>query len=268
MKYYDQENQRLVFTSESATPAYWDRRWEEYGLEHRANNAIGNDHFVYPATRKFIKPDQTKRILEGGCGLGLYVASLTARGYDTYGVDFAKRTVDKVTSTFPHLKITVGNVEKLPFTDNYFDGYWSLGVIEHFYHGYNLALSEMRRVIRPGGLLFITFPHFSPLRKIKSFFHCYPLLRQATFSETSFYQFALNGKKVRNNIEAAGFKRVYSRPLDGIKGLKDEVGWLRPCLQRMYNSDILPVRIACAILSRILAPLSGHALFYVFRRNQ
>lgn len=42
------------------------------------------------------------------------------------------------------------DVRKLQFADGFFDGYWSLGVIEYFWEGYNEIVNEVKRVIKPG----------------------------------------------------------------------------------------------------------------------
>jgi len=53
------------------------------------------------------------------------------------------------------------DVRKLNFPDHYFDGYWSLGVIEHFYKGYDEIIHKIYRVLHPGGFLFLTVPEMS-----------------------------------------------------------------------------------------------------------
>jgi len=42
----------------------------------------------------------------------------------------------------------------LKFPNNFFDGYWTLGVIEHFWEGYNQIIEEAKRVIKPGDIYF------------------------------------------------------------------------------------------------------------------
>jgi SAM-dependent methyltransferase len=46
----------------------------------------------------------------------------------------------------------------LSFADNTFDLVYSISVIEHIYQNYILAVQEMIRVVKPGGLLYLTFP--------------------------------------------------------------------------------------------------------------
>ncbi len=68
---------------------------------------------------------------------------MQAHGYQSAGVDFAKETIERVKEIIPKLDVRVGDVRDLQFPDNYLTGYWSLGVIEHFWDGYYDILEEM-----------------------------------------------------------------------------------------------------------------------------
>lgn len=46
----------------------------------------------------------------------------------------------------------------LSFKDESFDFVYSVSAIEHIYERYGIAVSEMLRVLRPGGYLYFTFP--------------------------------------------------------------------------------------------------------------
>lgn len=46
----------------------------------------------------------------------------------------------------------------ISFTDNTFDFVYSISVIEHIYNGYTKAISEMIRVVKEGGYVYVTFP--------------------------------------------------------------------------------------------------------------
>ncbi len=55
-----------------------------------------------------------------------------------------------------NLKFMAEDGNALPFEDNSFDALISWGSVEHMAGGYARALNEMRRVLKPDGLLFIT----------------------------------------------------------------------------------------------------------------
>jgi SAM-dependent methyltransferase len=79
------------------------------------------------------------------------------------GVDLNKEAVEKFSGTMP-ANVQLVNIEKtnvIPFPDNYFDCITFIGVLEHIYRQ-DLILSELNRVLRPGGVIFVSVPgqHF------------------------------------------------------------------------------------------------------------
>ena len=263
--YYDPTNDRLVFEGQPATKDFWDHQWQTKKFREIVLAGF-SDRFVVPLTKKFLLPEQATRILEGGCGRGQRVYALAKSGYDAYGIDYAKKTVELINKHFPELKVTVGDVRKIPFPDQYFDGYWSIGVIEHFFDGYGDILSEMKRVIKKGGYLFLIFPYISPLRQLKIRLGRYPLLPQ-TFQEQHLYQFAFNDRQVAEKVASSGFKLRYRLPYEGFKGLKDEVALLRPMLQKIYDRPTGINRIITYALSKLFAPLASHTILLVFEKT-
>lgn len=107
-------------------------------------------------------------IIEAGCGLGAWVHLLRSEGHEVCGVDFEEETVRRVNADDPTLQVTVGNVTQLDFADGHFDAYISLGVVEHFREGPKAALDEALRVLKPGGLAFVTVPMLNALRRAVS----------------------------------------------------------------------------------------------------
>lgn len=58
----------------------------------------------------------------------------------------------------------VGSVESIPFPDNSFDSIVCTQVLEHVAHP-EVAMSELNRVLRPGGVLLLTVPQASELHE-------------------------------------------------------------------------------------------------------
>jgi len=265
---YDKENNRLVYQGTRATSQFWDALWQKIDNMDQLVARGAADPLVRRTTSTYLPAQPTVRVLEGGCGFGQHVAGLQQLGYDAYGIDYAPETVTKINARFPHLNVQLANITQLPFADNFFDGYWSLGVIEHFYHGFDAAAREMQRVVRPGGYLFITIPHMSWLRRIKASLGAYSPFQAEHFNEQAFYQFALDATRVIQQFELLGFSLVAQQPVDGIKGLKDELTWLQPVLSRIYNSRRLPLRIVKVGISLLAAPFTSHCTLLVLKKTR
>ena len=256
MRFYDQQHNRLVYIAEQASPDYWDRHWSFDKLRiEELRREITRKHFdflVLPTTRDYLQ--RGSRVLEGGCGTGVHVYNLQRHGFESIGIDNAPETVRLAKQAVPEMDIREGDVRALPFPDNHFDGYWSIGVIEHFWDGYDAALREMRRVLKPGGYLFLTFPYMSPLRRWKAARGRYPL-NTATVAPSNFYQFALDHKRVTKTFETNGFELIEEKPFDGWNGLNNEIP---------LNLRAKPLRLAIDFLAR---PFAGHAILLVLQKK-
>lgn len=104
-------------------------------------------------------------LLDAGCGTGGTLAHLRERLplLDTEGIDASELAVQHCHGRgLAHVK--VGTVHALPFEDGVFDVVLSLDVLYHADVNEDLALKEMRRVLRPGGLLVANMPAFDCLR--------------------------------------------------------------------------------------------------------
>jgi SAM-dependent methyltransferase len=106
------------------------------------------------------------RILEGGCGSGAYAAYFHTRGYAVSGVEYAERTVENLNRSLPELDVRRGDIFALPFPNDSFDAYYSGGVIEHYESGTGRQIAEAWRVLKPGGVFFVTTPYFNLTRRI------------------------------------------------------------------------------------------------------
>lgn len=263
MKYYDKINRRLVLFEKKATSSFWDNHWDNNDIKKKFN--LNKKTFVTRTTNKYLPVGA--KIIEGGCGLGDKVHALSSLSYDAYGIDYARRTIKRIKGLYPNLKISFGDVRNIPFPNEYFDGYWSLGVIEHFYNGYAKILEEMNRVLKTHGYLFITFPYMSPLRKLKTKLRQYDQLDLNRLKTDNFYQFMLNREMVISDIEKTGFKLIKSTPLDAVKGLKDEISLLKPTLQKIYDSNSLISKLISRAMSISFKHLSGHAVLLIFNKQ-
>lgn len=121
-------------------------------------------------------PD-ARRVLDSGCGNGISVEVLAAAGYEAWGNDLSELRAWQWRERTVADRLVVANSLRLPFADGYFDAVISSGVIEHIgvvesaVPTYGVTplpdrdarrvafLREMRRVLKPGGILFLDCPN-------------------------------------------------------------------------------------------------------------
>src|ERR1041385_7358606 len=101
--------------------------------------------------------DRRPRILDVGCGTGANLLMLSKYG-DAEGVDLSEDAV-AVCRERGLENVKLGAAEKLPYEDGTFDLVTALDVVEHLDDDLG-GLSEMRRVLRPGGRVLLFVPTF------------------------------------------------------------------------------------------------------------
>lgn len=102
---------------------------------------------------------QGERVLDAGCGMGNWSMGL-ARHYqrvDAIEIDRARLDVLKAVCPQFNGRIVpeVGSVHELPYPEATFDGVFCNGVL--FVTNYRKTLAEFKRVLKPGGQLYVTY---------------------------------------------------------------------------------------------------------------
>jgi ubiquinone/menaquinone biosynthesis C-methylase UbiE len=149
-----------------STPDYWEENWESSRFEESVKFCLIDP--LRPLFEKYSR--EGSLMLEGGCGLGQYLAYYNLSGRRVVGLDFAQRALKNLHRRQSHLELCGGDVSELPFADETFDLYYSGGVVEHFEGGAEKSLREAQRVLKKDGVLLISVPYYSPLRRILSSF--------------------------------------------------------------------------------------------------
>jgi len=101
--------------------------------------------------------DRRPRILDVGCGTGANLLMLSKFG-DAEGVDLSEDALAFCRERGLE-NVKLGAAEKLPYDDGTFDLVTALDVVEHLDDDLG-GLSEMRRVLRPGGRVLLFVPTF------------------------------------------------------------------------------------------------------------
>lgn len=189
---------------------FWEQAWTEGDFAESAR--FCNVDPLRPFFDRNVRPGSV--MLEGGCGRGLYVAHHSARGVQAIGLDFATSTLSEVRSRYPSLLLGAADVARLPLRASVVDTYYSGGVVEHFEEGPDTAVSEARRVLRPGGVLLISVPYFSPLRRALAPFRIKDWRRTGHHkvdrapAGRAFFQYAYTTKEFKELLARQGFSVV------------------------------------------------------------
>ena len=122
--------------------------------------------WLIPCTESAFLSERWKNLnfsnfLDLGCGLGRNSIYMASHGFDVtsvdlsdYGINYLNEWSKKENLT---IKTYISNMLTLPFTDNSFDCIMAYNVIYHTdTNGFIATLNEVKRILKPGGELFIT----------------------------------------------------------------------------------------------------------------
>lgn len=98
------------------------------------------------------------KVLDFGCGSGLFVTELAEHGYQAYGLDISEEAV-KFGLLQGRRNLGVIDAHKINFPDNTFDAVFGMAVLEHL-EDESWALQEIQRVLRPGGVVILMVPAY------------------------------------------------------------------------------------------------------------
>jgi SAM-dependent methyltransferase len=162
---------RADFVSETAW-AEWVRDYyrdiETYDWVDVADNVRGLESFFHRNRRRVIR-GLLKRysargpMLDAGCGTGLNLSSMPS---GSVGLDINPRNLALIRGRLPDRTAVEGDIEDMPFADAAFETVLCTEVLEHVPYP-ERALAEVRRVLRPGGLLLGSVPSRSLIWRLR-----------------------------------------------------------------------------------------------------
>lgn len=140
----------------------------DYNNERSEDSRLNRDkaHMIeYISTMyyidRYLKPGD--KILEVGCGTGIYSLNIARKGFDVTAFDISNRNLDILRSRISEdMTITTANMNATNlFTvpDNTYDITLLLGPLYHLFseQDINSAINEAKRVTKKDGLLYIAF---------------------------------------------------------------------------------------------------------------
>lgn len=103
---------------------------------------------------------QSGRILDVGCGLGLFLLALDPKRWDRYGIEVMPAAYREAQRRLGAERIVTEDLSAMVLPGEQFDAITFWDVLEHLPDPVD-ALRQSFRLLRPGGLLLVRAPNFS-----------------------------------------------------------------------------------------------------------
>ena len=166
--------------------------------------------------RKFLKSKKGKmllerknRVLDIGCGKGLFLHLLSRMGIkEIYGLDTSEIAIQFMKKR-NGINAFAGDLKDANYRDNFFDLITLWDVLEHIPDA-TLILTEIRRILRKGGILYIRVPNAHYL--LFKYFIWGKIFKQEKCFIPKYHYYNFSPGNLRRILKKAGFERIDIRP--------------------------------------------------------
>jgi SAM-dependent methyltransferase len=214
------------------------------------------------------------RLLDLGCGAGRHAFEAARRGARVVAVDTSRSELDQVTAIFAAMAqageipesgsgtAIAGDATCLPFPDGAFDKVIAAEVLEHL-PADQIAMNEIARILRPGGVAAVTVPAWLPERvcwRLSDDYHNTPGGHVRIFTRRE-----LITKLSRSGLSVSGQHRAHSlhSPYWWLKcavGVHDDDHPLAAAYHKLLVWDIMKKPAVTRLADQVLNPVLGKSI--------
>lgn len=191
--------------------------WREYWRRCERDTHFISDASIYPLfpVDRYVRHDQ--RILEAGCGLGRVLKHYFYQGFAIEGCELDGDAVVCLNNEDPTLPVRKASITAMPYPDEGFDLAMAFGVLSCLEQEADqaLALSELRRVLKPGGILCCSVSVDNPARGVFRAIRYLEYLRGCLSGNARryFYSWCFSRNEFQVILSQAGFDTVEVQPI-------------------------------------------------------
>ena len=144
----------------------WVEWWDEYYVDERPQpyDWFCSCHYMATLIESLVRVEE--EILMVGCGNAPFSDDLHALGFTRQiNIDNCEVVINQQRARYPHLNWDIGDVRTMSYNTGRFDVVFDKGLLDNMYcyrspeENCAAALSEMYRVLRPGGIFIVLSCH-------------------------------------------------------------------------------------------------------------
>lgn len=109
-------------------------------------------------TNKLLEKFNGGRFIDLGCGVSTNCEVVKSNGEEIWAMDISDKLIKSLRHRFPEINYFAGSVLDIPIKDNYFDYAVAGELLEHIENP-KMALKEIMRILKPGGILAVSVPN-------------------------------------------------------------------------------------------------------------
>ncbi len=215
-----------------------------------------------------------ERLLDMGCGAGRHAFEAARRGARVVALDTDRSELEQVTAVFAAMAeageipaggsgmAVAGDATSLPFPDGSFDKVIAAEVLEHL-PADQVAMNEIARVLRPGGMAAVTVPAWLPERicwRLSDDYHNTPGGHIRIFTRRE-----LLTKLSRSGLAVTGQHRAHAlhSPYWWVKcavGVRNDDHPLASAYHKLLVWDIMRKPAVTRVADQVLNPVLGKSI--------
>lgn len=184
---------------------------------------------------------RNSKILDVGCWTGQLYTALANRRYQYTGIDISKEAISLAKRKYKDAVWKVSDATRLPFSNAKFDAVVMFEVLEHLGDKEEMCISELKRVLKKGGILILSTPAHNLLSLFSDpayFLQNHKHYKEHKLREFLRKDFLVNNIWLKGNIIYVGmyltqmfFKHVFKTVLPGFV----QRNWERAAFDELKN---------------------------------
>jgi ubiquinone/menaquinone biosynthesis C-methylase UbiE len=130
---------------------YYDRNFQMYS-DTNSNPVDFIDEFL-----EYLSKNKGKIILDLGSGPGVNAAHMDSKHFQVIGIDLSEKMVELARNRYPQIDFRLGDMTKLSFSANCFDGILASYSLIHLpKEATPFLLVKLCEILKPGGILYLS----------------------------------------------------------------------------------------------------------------
>jgi SAM-dependent methyltransferase len=145
------------------------------------------------------------RILDVGCGFGFFLDCMNRRGWQAEGIEISAFGRAVIRQKFPEISVRGKALPDPALGDGTYEAVTLFYVLEHLADPISI-LKEVHRILKPGGVMLIRWPHSTPIVRLLG-----PLANRLDLFHTPFHLYDFSVPFFDRRLRVLGFQGIETR---------------------------------------------------------